>query len=75
MRYLYDVDLIKDYVKHNELTVEEFCRKCDIKINVYKRIMKQDSNVKVCDIAKIAKVIDVAINFMFFLIEVDVEYK
>ena len=37
--------LIQDYLKHNDLTVKAFCKKCGIKYYNYRQLALGDGNV------------------------------
>lgn len=39
-KIIINTDLIKRYIRDNNLTIKEFCKKCDITYSSYLRIMK-----------------------------------
>lgn len=42
-----NVTLIKDYLNEHNLTVKEFCEKCEIKYYAYRQLMLGDANISV----------------------------
>ena len=58
-------DLIEEYRIKNNLTVEEFCRKCNILSASYKKMFKKWDNFYIINVYKIAEVMNVPTSDLF----------
>lgn len=60
----FNTQIISDYIKKNNLTQKDFCNKCNISINTYKKIIT-GKNFRLLSLYKIAKVINIPFhNFL-----------
>lgn len=60
-----DVDIIKNYIKNEKLTIKTFCELCGISEKTYMKIMSNNYNFSIVDLVKIAKLIHVNLCQMF----------
>ena len=54
MNYI-KIDMIENYIKENNLTRKDFCKKCNMGYESFLKIMRNQSNVNIKAIFKIAK--------------------
>ena len=57
--------LIQKYIKENNLTKQQFCKKCNISTSVLNKILNEQYNIHISALFKIAKVINIQV-FEFF---------
>ena len=60
-----NVDLIKKYIKTNNLTLNKFCKHCGVKYWTLKKILDNKINISFNDIAKIAFFMNLEIKDIF----------
>lgn len=65
MKTVININLIKDYIKDNNLTNPEFCKLCKISALTFERIMKDDLEVDLTAIFRISRILDVRLCEMF----------
>lgn len=56
---------IQNYIKENNLTKQQFCKQCNISPSVLNKILKDQHNIHILALFKIAKVINIQV-FEFF---------
>lgn len=59
MKSVVNVEIIENSMKENNLTIEEFCRKCKINVTDLEKIMTNDHSLELDVILKIAKAIGI----------------
>lgn len=59
MEKFVNVNIIKNYMKKNNLTQAKFCKKCNIGATTLRTIFASPSTCKIRTIMKIAKAIDI----------------
>ncbi|MDE7158169.1 MAG: helix-turn-helix domain-containing protein [Clostridiales bacterium] len=64
MKRKMNVALIAEYITANQLTVKEFCKRCDISVSTYYRIM-QGNDCKLLSLFRIAKTMNVLLQQFF----------
>lgn len=47
MKLTIKTELITNYIKQNNLTIKEFCEKCQISQHTYYRIMKGNTHINI----------------------------
>ena len=58
-------DLIKQYLKDNNLSKTAFCKKCKISPATFKKIIEQDMDVNIVSIFKIAFAMEIRVHEIF----------
>lgn len=53
MKIALKTELITDYIKRNNLTIKEFCKRCKISTNTYYRIMSGETRIRIIAIYNI----------------------
>ena len=61
----FNIDLIENYIKKHNLSKKEFCRLCGISCFVLQKIFKQQNNINIIALFKIAKVLGIKISEIF----------
>ena len=61
----FNVKLILEYIKNNNLTNDEFCRICKISKKELNLVLKNNFNISSVVIAKIAKTLNIKLCEMF----------
>lgn len=59
------VELITDYLQQNKLTKTAFCKQCKISLGTLNKILKNQKNVFITSIVKIARKINTELKDMF----------
>ena len=59
MKNVVNVEIIENSMKENNLTIEEFCRKCKINVTDLEKIMTNDLSLELDVILKIAKAVGI----------------
>ncbi|MGN1222351.1 MAG: hypothetical protein ACI4TT_03860 [Christensenellales bacterium] len=64
MRHIFKTHLVDNYLQQNNLSAEEFCKKCDISLVNFANIMQSG---KVCSsvLGRVARVLNVHITDLF----------
>lgn len=60
-----NLKLIKDYIKKNGLTYQQFCEKARIDIFDFKKLIIHDHDIDVLVLLKIAKILNIHIRELF----------
>lgn len=58
---VFKIEVVKDYLRENMLTIKEFCKLAGIKPYNYRQFMTQDLNITVPNVLKIARAMGVHI--------------
>ncbi len=66
MKKFIKIDLIKDYIRTNNLTNSEFCKLCDIPILTLERILNDDIHVELNAILRISRILKIRLCEMFY---------
>lgn len=66
MKKFIKIDLIKDYIRTNNLTNSEFCKLCDIPILTLERILNDDIHVELNAILRISRILKKRLCEMFY---------
>ena len=61
----FNLKLIKNYIKENQLTKTEFCKRCKIHISVLNKIFVNQTNFRYIALFKIAKELNIHIAKLF----------
>ena len=75
MKKLYRTCFITDYIKFKHLTIESFCKKCNIEVADYEKVMNNSTEVEVETLLRICKVIKLHISNLFHVTERELKYK
>ena len=59
-------EIIKNYITQEKITKTEFCKRCQIGIGTYNKIMKNNTNIRLTVLFKIARVINIPVFNMFY---------
>lgn len=59
-----NVDIIKEYIKSNDLTVKEFCSRCKISVSAYYRMMN-GGNFYLSTLYAISKITEMPLRMFF----------
>ena len=62
---LFDIIVIKSYIRCNKLTKQKFCDICGIDISVLNKIYSQNPKVLVMDLIKISNEIQIPVASLF----------
>lgn len=62
---IFDTITIRDYVLKNHLSKSEFCKRCSISTDTYDKIFKQDVNINITALFKIAREMNIRICDLF----------
>lgn len=62
-------DLINKYMRENNITKREFCKKCKISHSQLKRMYKNDFDFYIESLYKVCKLLNVELKDMFKVIE------
>ena len=60
-----NTELIKKYIKDNQLTMSKFCKLSKISPSVFKKMMKNKTNFRIISLFKVAKLIKLELYQMF----------
>ncbi len=66
MKKFIKIDLIKDYIRTNNLTNSEFCKLCNIRILTLERILNDDIHVELNAILRISRILKIRLCEMFY---------
>lgn len=66
MNKYYKTDLIENFRKENNLTVELFCRICQITKQAYYKIINQQLKCKIVNLFKVARVMKISISELHY---------
>ena len=58
-------ELIVEFIERNGLTERQFCKMAKIRFSTYEKLIKQDYNIWVKEVFKIAKAMKVEITKLF----------
>lgn len=59
-----NIKMIKDYIEIHKLTIAEFCKKADISISVYKKIVTGKTNFRYINLVKVANLLRVPFSLL-----------
>ena len=65
MKKYINIQLIEKYIKDKKLSMSRFCKKCNIKIDTFYKIML-NKNVMINSLYKVANGMEIKFNEMFF---------
>lgn len=65
MKNTFKIELIKNYIKENNLTVNKFCKICNVKKHVYYKILHNKLNFDANNIFRIARILEIQVHEIF----------
>ena len=57
--------IFEDYMKENNLTITQFCKKCKISLNFYSKMLFNDGAIDLVSLFKISKATNINVSDMF----------
>ncbi len=63
----FNIQIMKQFMKENNLTVKEFCKLCGVSYSIYKKILNHQLNMRSSNCIKVVKVLNT--TFDDFLID------
>ena len=59
-----NIDLIKNYIKENKLTIKEFCKLCNISVSAYYRVVN-NKNCRFSHIFNLLRLMKIRVHQLF----------
>ena len=69
MKVEFNIKLIEDYIKNNKLSKKEFCKLCGIGKPILRKILKNQQNLRLSALFKIARALNINVHELFIRIK------
>ena len=66
MKEIYNLEIIKNYIKENNLSKSKFCKLSRISLKTLHKIFNQQTNLRATAVFRVARTMNIKVYLLFF---------